>query len=143
MGYIDKAVGTPIWIVCIAALLIGAGFWFFGYKVVASLGNKVTYINPTRGFVINFATSITVLAASALGIPVSTTQCQLGATVGIALAGGDRKAVNWKQIGWVILGWMLTPPIAGLISGLLMAIGLYSPHMISRPSLALFKASRK
>ncbi|KAG4441297.1 hypothetical protein IFR05_003225 [Cadophora sp. M221] len=103
-GFVNEAGDTPIWIVCVAALLIGAGFWFFCYKVVRSLGNKITYVSPVRGFVINIATSVTVLGASKLGIPVSTTQCQLGATIGVGLSSLDTKAINWKQIGFIGIG---------------------------------------
>ncbi|CZT41193.1 uncharacterized protein RSE6_00907 [Rhynchosporium secalis] len=92
----------------IAAFVIGVGFWFFGYKVVRSLGNKITHISPTRGFVINIASSITVLLASKFGLPVSTTQCQLGATIGVGLCSFSTKAVNWKQIGFIIMGWIFT-----------------------------------
>lgn len=125
----SEAAETPIWTVCAAAILIGAGFWFFGYKVVRSLGNKITFVSPTRGFVINMATSVTVLVASKLGIPVSTTQCQLGATIGVGLSSFDTKAINWKQIGFIVIGWILTLPIAGLVSGSLMLMALNTPHM--------------
>ncbi|PVH85132.1 phosphate-repressible phosphate permease [Cadophora sp. DSE1049] len=128
-GTVREDANTPIWIVCIAAILIGAGFWFCGYKVVRSLGNKITHVSPTRGFAINIATSLTILVASRLGLPVSTTQCQLGATIGVGLSNGDPKAVNWKQIGFIIMGWFITLPIAGLISGLLMAMELNTPHL--------------
>ncbi|KAK0108162.1 hypothetical protein ONS95_002984 [Cadophora gregata] len=120
---------SPIWIICIAALLIGAGFWFCGYKVIRSLGNKITHVSPTRGFAINIATSVTVLVASRFGIPVSTTQCQLGATIGVGLSYFNPKAINWKQIGFIVIGWFITLPVAGLISGLLMAMALNTPHM--------------
>ncbi|KAL5322035.1 hypothetical protein ACEPPN_010003 [Leptodophora sp. 'Broadleaf-Isolate-01'] len=128
-GFVSEAAETPIWTVCAAAILIGAGFWFFGYKVVRSLGNKITFVSPTRGFVINMATSVTVLVASKLGIPVSTTQCQLGATIGVGLSSFDTKAINWKQIGFIVIGWILTLPIAGLVSGSLMLMALNTPHM--------------
>lgn len=133
-GFVSEAAKTPTWIVCAAALLIGAGFWFFGYKVVRSLGNKITYVSPTRGYVINIATSLTVLGASKLGIPVSTTQCQLGATIGVGLSSLDTKAINWKQIGFIVTGWLLTLPIAGLISGNLMLMALNAPHLTPRQS---------
>lgn len=75
------------------------------------------------------ATSVTVLVASKLGIPVSTTQCQLGATIGVGLSSFDTKAINWKQIGFIVIGWILTLPIAGLVSGSLMLMALNTPHM--------------
>ena len=60
--------------------------------------------------------AITVLLASRLGLPVSTTQCLTGATVGVALMNYDLGAVNWRQVLFIFSGWVLTLPIAGLIS---------------------------
>lgn len=79
------------------------------------------------------------------GIPVSTTMCITGATMGVALCNGDRtfppfslpppqltpptvKAVNWRGLGWIFLGWVLTVPIAGVAAGCLMGIILNAPH---------------
>ena len=71
---------------------------------------------------------ITVLLASRLGLPVSTTQCLTGATVGVALMNYDLGAVNWRQVLFIFSGWVLTLPIAGLISGILMVMALNAPH---------------
>lgn len=72
--------------------------------------------------------AITVLLASHLGLPVSTTQCLTGAVVGVALCNGTPRAVNWKQIAFIFSSWVITLPSAGLISGLLMAMALNTPH---------------
>jgi len=72
--------------------------------------------------------AITVLLASRLGLPVSTTQCLTGATVGVALMNYDLGAVNWRQVLFIFSGWVLTLPIAGLISGILMVMALNAPH---------------
>ncbi|KGY14643.1 hypothetical protein PABG_12515 [Paracoccidioides brasiliensis Pb03] len=73
--------------------------------------------------------AITVLLASRLGLPVSTTQCLTGATIGTALMNYDLGAVNWKQLMWIVCGWFLTLPFAGLLSGLLMVMALNTPHL--------------
>lgn len=127
-GIIEEDSPTPVWILVIAGIMLGAGFWFFGYHIIRALGNKITQVSPTRGFSMELGAAITVLLASRLGLPVSTTQCLTGATVGVALMNYDLKAVNWRQLGFIFIGWILTLPTAGLIGGLLMAMALNTPH---------------
>ena len=74
------------------------------------------------------AAAITVLLASRLGLPVSTTQCITGAIIGVALTNNDLKSINWKQLGKIFLGWVLTVPCAGIISGVIMGMALNVPH---------------
>jgi solute carrier family 20 (sodium-dependent phosphate transporter) len=119
---------TPVWILVVAGFLLGAGFWFYGYHIIRALGNRITQISPTRGYAIELGAAITVLMASRLGLPVSTTQCLTGATLGVALMNYDLGAVNWRQMLYILMGWILTLPSAGLISGLLMLMALNAPH---------------
>ena len=126
-GEVDTESSTPIWILVIGGLLLGLGFWFFGYHIIRSLGNKITQMSPTRGFSIELGAAITVLLASRLGLPVSTTQCLTGAAVGVALMNYDLGAVNWRQVAFIFMGWVLTLPAAGLISGLLCLMALNAP----------------
>ncbi|KAK5195121.1 hypothetical protein LTR72_003477 [Exophiala xenobiotica] len=119
---------TPVWLLVVAGFLLGAGFWFYGYHIIRALGNKITQMSPTRGFSVELGAAITVLLASRLGLPVSTTQCLTGSTMGVALMNYDLGAVNWKQLLWIFMGWVLTLPIAGLISGLLCLMALNAPH---------------
>ena len=100
----------------------------YGYHVMRSLGNKITQVSPTRGFSMELGAAITVLLASRLALPVSTTQCLTGATIGVALCNFDVRAVNWKQVAFIFSSWIITLPSAGLISGLLMAMALNTPH---------------
>jgi phosphate/sulfate permease len=144
-GEVTSKADTPIWILVIAGLLLGIGFWskyfsskhssislisftVYGFNVMRSLGNKITQVSPTRGFAMELGAAITVLLASRLGLPVSTTQCLTGATIGVALCNFDVRAVNWKQILFIFSSWIITLPSAGLISGLLMAMALNTPH---------------
>ncbi|KAI4174333.1 MAG: hypothetical protein LQ346_008251 [Caloplaca aetnensis] len=122
-------VPTPVWALVIAGFLLGAGFWFFGFKIIRALGNRITQMSPSRGFSMELGAAITVLLASRLGLPVSTTQCLTGATVGVALMNFDVKAVNWKQVLFIFSGWILTLPCAGLFAGLVMAMALNTPHL--------------
>ena len=127
-GVVETRSPTPVWMLIVAGLLLGLGFWVFGYHIIRSLGNKITQLSPTRGFSMELGAAITVLLASRLGLPVSTTQCLTGATVGVALMNYSLGAVNWRQVVFIFGGWVMTLPVAGLISGLLMVMALNAPH---------------
>merc|ERR1711977_166984 len=108
----------------VGGLGLGFGFWTFGYHIMRNLGNRITKHSPTRGYSMELAAAITVLLASNLGLPVSTTQCITGAIIGVALTNNDLKSINWKQIGKIFIGWVLTVPCAGLVSGIIMGMAL-------------------
>ncbi|PKX90148.1 inorganic phosphate transporter [Aspergillus novofumigatus IBT 16806] len=127
-GEVDTEAPTPVWFLVIAGLLLGVGSWFYGYHIVRALGNKITQMSPTRGFATELGAAITVLLASRLGLPVSTTQCLTGAATGVALMNYDLGAVNWRQLGFIFSGWVLTLPSAGLMGGLLCLMALNTPH---------------
>ncbi|KAJ5958075.1 Phosphate transporter [Penicillium vulpinum] len=128
-GVVETKSPTPTWFLVVAGLLLGLGFWFFGYHIVRALGNKITQMSPTRGFSVELGAAISVLLASRLGLPVSTTQCLTGASLGVALMNYDLGAVNWKQLCFIFGGWVLTLPCAGLVSGLLCVMALNAPHL--------------
>ncbi|CAG8250360.1 unnamed protein product [Penicillium olsonii] len=128
-GVVETEAPTPIWFLVIAGLLLGLGFWFYGYHIVRALGNKITQMSPTRGFSVELGAAITVLLASRLALPVSTTQCLTGAAMGVALMNYDLGAVNWRQLAFIFGGWVLTLPCAGLISGLICLMALNAPHL--------------
>lgn len=71
-----------------------------------ALGNKITQMSPTRGFSIELGAAITVLLASRLALPVSTTQCLTGSAMGVALMNFDLGAVNWRQLAFIFMGWV-------------------------------------
>lgn len=132
-GVTSAKTDTPTWIKAVGGLGLGFGFWTFGYHIMRSLGNRITKHTPTRGYSMELAAAITVLLASNLGLPVSTTQCITGAIIGVALTNGDLKSINWKQLGKIFFGWVLTVPCAGLVSGLIMGMALNVPHWGPRP----------
>lgn len=72
--------------------------------------------------------AITVLVFSQYSLPVSTSMCITGATVGVGLCNGTYKAVNWSRVGLLLFGWIMTIPIAGTLAGCLMGIVLNAPH---------------
>lgn len=119
----------PIWILCFTGGALVLGIWTFGYKIMAVLGNKMILQSPSRGFAIEFGAAITVVMATQLAIPVSTTQCAVGATVFVGICNLDFRSVNWRMVIWCYLGWLITLPVAGLISGILTGIILNAPRL--------------
>ena len=105
-GEVSTKAPTPVWFLVVAGLLLGLGFWVYGYHIVRALGNKITQMSPTRGYSVELGAAITVLLASRLGLPVSTTQCLTGSAVGVALMNYDVGAVNWRQIAFIFSGWV-------------------------------------
>lgn len=85
-------------------------------------------MSPTRGFAIELATAITTLLASRLHLPVSTTHCVTGATIGAALMNFALGATNWRQLCWISLSWVLILPDSGLVSGILTVTALNTPY---------------
>ena len=118
---------VPTWVLAFGGGAIVLGLLTFGYHVMRTLGNRLTLISPSRGFCMELATAVTVLMATRLKLPVSTTQCITGATVGVGLANGDWRCINPKLVGWIYLGWIVTVPVTALISGSLMAFVLNAP----------------
>ncbi|KAJ6438793.1 sodium/phosphate symporter [Purpureocillium lavendulum] len=127
-----KAIGAkapvPTWQIAVMALTICIGFITYGYNIMKVMGNKITYHSPSRGSSMEMGAAITVLIFSQYSLPVSTSMCITGATVGVGLCNGTLKAVNWKRVGLLVFSWIMTIPIAGLIGGCLMGILLNTPH---------------
>lgn len=127
-GVSSAEVETPVWIRAVGGLLLSVGFWTYGYHLMRSLGNRITQHSPTRGYSMELGTAITVLMASRLGLPVSTTQCITGATLGVALMNFDLKTINGKQVIKIFSGWIVTLPITGLLAGLVIGMALNVPQ---------------
>ncbi|GJJ72268.1 solute carrier family 20 (sodium-dependent phosphate transporter) [Entomortierella parvispora] len=126
---ISGSAPVPVWILAYGGIAIDIGLLTYGYKVMATLGNNICYVSPSRGFSLSLGTSLTVLTCSKLGLPVSTTHCITGATTSVGLcSGGGVKSINWKILGMIASSWIFTLPAAGTVSGLLFALIIYSPH---------------
>ncbi|KAL3962388.1 hypothetical protein ACCO45_003911 [Purpureocillium lilacinum] len=131
-GSVGDMVDVPVWVLCFGGGAIVLGLLTYGYHVMRTLGNRLTLISPSRGFCMELASAITVLMATRLSLPVSTTQCITGATVGVGLANGDWRCINPKLVGWIYLGWVVTVPATALISGCLMGLMLNAPSWPGR-----------
>ncbi|GJN67145.1 phosphate-sensing transcription factor [Purpureocillium lilacinum] len=123
-----KKSNVPLWVLAFGGAGIVIGLWTYGYHIMRNLGNRVTLMSPSRGFSMELGSVITVIMATRLELPVSTTQCITGAIVGVGLCNGDWRAINWRMVAWIYLGWVITVPVAGLISGILMGFVTYAPH---------------
>ncbi|KAF9117165.1 Na+/Pi symporter [Mortierella sp. AM989] len=122
---------VPLWILAFGGVAIDIGLMTYGYHVMRTLGNKMTYMSPTRGFSAEMGTSITILTCSKLSLPVSSTHCITGATTAIGLlSGGGFKSLNWRLLLGVFASWILTLPAAGLVSGIIFAFVSRSPQIV-------------
>ncbi|KAI5860406.1 phosphate transporter [Durotheca rogersii] len=126
-GSVPKDPDVPLWILAFGGVAIVLGLWTYGYHIMANLGNRLTLNSPSRGFSMELGSAVTIIVATRLKLPVSTTQCITGAIVGVGLCNGDWRALNWRMIAWIYGGWILTLPCAGIISGCLMGIILNAP----------------
>ncbi|MDY7001681.1 MAG: inorganic phosphate transporter, partial [Thermodesulfobacteriota bacterium] len=102
---------VPFWMLALGGSGIAVGIAVLGYRVMATVGERITTLTNTRGFAVEFGAATTVLAASKLGMPVSTTHAAVGAVTGVGLARGF-KAVNFGVLGRIVVYWLLTVPIA-------------------------------
>ncbi|KAL5345621.1 Na+/Pi symporter [Pseudogymnoascus australis] len=125
---IEKKSDVPIWILAYCGAAISIGLWFYGYQMMRQLGNRITLHSPSRGFSMELGSACTVVMATRLALPISTTQCISGATVGVGLCAGTWRAINWRMIAWIYFGWIITLPVTGIISGCLTGILINSPQ---------------
>ncbi|OWF49190.1 sodium-dependent phosphate transporter 1-B-like [Mizuhopecten yessoensis] len=110
---------TPLWTLVYGGAGIVIGLWIWGRRVIKTVGDDLTKITPSSGFCIELGSALTVLIASNVGIPVSTTHCKIGSVV---FVGRVRSKVNvdWKLFRNIIIAWVVTLPVSGGISALAM-----------------------
>ncbi|KAK0648440.1 phosphate transporter [Cercophora newfieldiana] len=119
---------VPIWQLAVLSATISIGLLTYGYNIMSVMGNKITYHSPSRGCSMEMGAAITVLVFSQFSLPVSTSMCITGATVGVGLCNGTLKAVNFQRVGLLALSWIMTIPVAGTLAGVLMGLFLNAPH---------------
>ncbi len=110
-----QPLSMPIWVLSVGAVGIVTGLSMYGYKVILVVGRKITDMTPSRGFAAEFGAATTVLVCSRLGLPISTTHTLVGSVIGVGLARGI-DALNLKVLKDIIVSWLLTLPIAAVLS---------------------------
>jgi PiT family inorganic phosphate transporter len=112
----------PHWVIVSCYVAIAGGTMFGGWRIVRTMGQKITKLRPVGGFTAESAGSITLFMASSFGIPVSTTHTITGAIVGVGSAQRAR-AVRWGVAGNIVVAWIVTMPAAGIMAALAYWIG--------------------
>jgi PiT family inorganic phosphate transporter len=113
---VSSEVEVPYLLLFLGGIGIATGMATWGYRVIKTIGTKITKLNNTRGFSIDFGAATSVLLASKLGMPVSTTHAVVGAVIGVGLARG-LEAVDLRVIKQIVVTWVITVPIAAVTAG--------------------------
>jgi len=120
-GNVGAKVPVPAWLLLFGGVGIACGIGMAGHRVMETIGTKITTLTNTRGFAVDFAAASTVLLASKMGLPVSTTHAAVGGVIGVGLAGGI-EAVNFGVVFQIMLYWVLTVPAAAVTSMIIFKI---------------------
>ncbi len=118
-GYLGSTFHIPFWVIIACYTVIALGTMSGGWRIVKTMGTKITKLQPMGGFCAETAAAVSIIGASLAGIPVSTTHTITGAIMGVG-ATKRLSAVRWGVAGNIIWAWILTIPISGVLSA-----GLY------------------
>jgi inorganic phosphate transporter, PiT family len=116
-GLLEGGFHVPFWVVITCQAAMGLGTLFGGWRIVHTMGSKITRLTPMQGFCAETGGAITLFAATGLGIPVSTTHTITGAIIGVGAA-RRASAVRWGIAGNIVVAWVITLPAAALIAAL-------------------------
>eukprot|EP00803_Ostreobium_quekettii_P009672 evm.model.scf_943.5 EVM.evm.TU.scf_943.5 scf_943:46971-49011(+) len=127
-GFSGSKSDVPEWILVIGGAGITVGLATYGYNIIRAIGVKLVKMSASRGFAIELGAATVIVVGSRYGIPLSTTHCQVGATVGVGLLEG-RKGVNVLLLMKVIVGWIITLLVVGGTTAAFFAQGVYAPSL--------------
>ena len=114
-GVISAKVAVPTWVLLLGGIGIVVGLATYGYRVIETIGTKITEITPSRGFAAEFGAATTILVGSKLGIPLSTTHTIVGSVIGVGFARG-MNALNLKIVWSIVKSWIYTIPFTAVLS---------------------------
>jgi PiT family inorganic phosphate transporter len=117
-GMLGSEFYVPFWVVIICQIAMGLGTLLGGWRIVHTMGSKITRLTPHQGFSAETGGAIMLFAATWLGIPVSTTHTITGCIVGVGAA-RRASAVRWGVAGNIVIAWVITLPAAGMIGALI------------------------
>jgi inorganic phosphate transporter, PiT family len=123
-GYTGSNDPVPLWVVIACYVTIGLGTLFGGWRIVKTMGQRITKIRPVGGFCAEISGSVALFLATSLGIPVSTTHTITGSIVGVG-ATQSVSAVRWGVAGDLLWAWILTIPCSAFIAGLAWAVARF------------------
>ena len=118
-GVVGGESAIPPWVLLIGGTGIVIGLATYGRHVIATVGQKITHLTPSRGFAAELAAAATIIIASGTGIPISTTHTLVGAVLGVGMARGI-EAIDLRVVGQVFISWIVTIP-----AGAILAIGFF------------------
>lgn len=124
--------GDAYWILGMGGVGIAVGLFVYGKKITYAIGEKLCKITPSRGVAIELSSALVIITGSRLKIPLSTTHCQVGATVGVGLLENTRtcSGINCKVFFKTAVGWIITCIVVGATAALLISQGAYSPTIL-------------
>lgn len=105
----------PRWVTVVGAMGVVTGLSMYGYKIIETIGTKITSLTPIRGFSAQFATAFTVICATVFGMPVSTTHTLVGAVLGVGLMGGIG-TIDLRVVRGIFSSWFITLPVGASLS---------------------------
>jgi len=114
-GAVTAKSSMPAWVLLVGGIGIVVGLVTYGYKVMATIGTKITELTPSRGFAATLGASATVVLASGIGLPISTTHTLVGAVLGVGLARG-LAALNLRIVASIFTSWVITLPAGAIFS---------------------------
>ncbi|MBC1236837.1 inorganic phosphate transporter [Nostoc sp. 2RC] len=114
-------IAIPIWILILGGAGIVGGLAVWGKKVIATIGENIISLQPSSGFCAELATATTILVASRLGLPVSTSHALVGGVVGIGLV-RDIKSIKFKTLQGIAAAWLITIPISAILSAAIFSV---------------------
>jgi sodium-dependent phosphate transporter len=118
-GSVQQKAQTPIFLLVYGGIGISLGLWIWGRRVIKTMGEDLTKITPSSGFTIEIGAAITVLVASKIGLPISTTHCKVGSVVSVGQI-RSKGGVDWKLFRNIIFAWLVTVPVSGGLTALIM-----------------------
>jgi inorganic phosphate transporter, PiT family len=117
----NDGLNIPIWILILGGIGIVAGLAIWGKKVIATIGENIISLQPSSGFCAELATATTILLASRLGLPVSTSHALVGGVVGIGLV-QNLKSIKFQTLQGIAAAWVITVPISAILSATIFSI---------------------